>query len=75
MILPGWDYPNAWGSHAFRRGYGREAFEKGGLPALFLAGGWRSMAAFAYISAQQLASTQECDFHVEFSDSDEDDVA
>ncbi len=67
----GWDHPNSWGTHIFRRGYARECFQYGGLAAMFLAGGWKSVAAFGYLESTQLSSMEACDFHVDFSDSED----
>lgn len=67
----GWDQPEAWGTQALRRGYGRDCFLSGGLASMLQQGSWRGAAAFAYLSAQQLASIETCDVVLDFSDSDD----
>ena len=66
-----WPDPDTWGLHCWRRGWGREAFAAGGLAALFLSGGWKGVAAFAYLEAKQKSAIEGAEFCLNFSD-DED---
>ena len=62
----------AWGTHAFRRGWATEALRAGGVTALFYSGGWRGVAAFAYVDAQSRGAVSGAEFLVDFSDSSSD---
>ncbi len=68
-----WPDAHAWGTHCWRRGWGREAFAAGGLSALVLSGGWRGVAALGYLEARQRSKIAACDFALEFSDSESED--
>ena len=65
----GFPKAESWGTHAFRRGWADEALMHGGVPALFLSGGWRGVAAFGYASAQAKGAMQAAEWLVEFTDS------
>ena len=61
--------PQAWGTHAFRRGWATDALKAGGPTALFYSGGWRGLTAFAYASARARGALQAAEFLVEHSSS------
>ena len=61
-----------WGTHCFRRGFADEALKAGGPSALFFSGGWKGVAAFAYVQAQTRGALQSAEWLVDFSDSDDD---
>ena len=65
----GFPKAESWGTHAFRRGWADEALMHGGVPALFLSGGWRGVAAFGYASAQANGAMQAAEWLVEFTES------
>ena len=66
------DQAASWGTHAFRRGWATEALRAGGVTALFYSGGWRGVAAFAYVDAQSRGAISGAEFLVDFSDSSSD---
>ena len=67
-----WDDPDSWASHCFRRGWGQESYQHGGLGALFFSGGWKGLAAFGYLSAKQRSSMEAAEFAINWSDEDGD---
>ena len=68
-----WQDATRWGTHAFRRGYGREQFAKLGLIGLMAAGGWKShAAAIGYLHAKQKSHLSAMEFCIDQSDEEED---
>ena len=63
------DFPDAgsWGTHAFRRGWAEDALKAGGPSALFYSGGWRGVAAFAYVDATTRGELGAAEWLVQFS--------
>ena len=70
--LAGLPEPFSWGTHAFRRGWAQEALVAGEPSALFFSGGWKGVAAFAYVSAKSRGAQAAAKFLVDFSSSDDD---
>ena len=67
----GFEGAEAWGTHAFRRGWATECLQANGPEALFYSGGWRGVTAFAYASAQARGSLAAAEFLIEHSESSE----
>jgi len=65
----GFQHPESWGTHAFRRGFADEALQAGGPQALFFSGGWRGVAAFGYGSAQSRGAIAAAEWLIDHSDS------
>ncbi|CAK0801310.1 unnamed protein product [Prorocentrum cordatum] len=61
--------PDAWGTHAFRRGWATECLRANGTSALFCSGGWRGVTAFAYASATARSTVEAAEFLIDHSDS------
>ena len=61
--------PEAWGTHAFRRGFADEALRAGGPTALFFSGGWRGVAALGYASAQSRGAMAAAEWLIDHSES------
>ena len=69
----GWPSPTTWGTHAFRRGWARQAWELGGVDELSAGGGWKNpKTAKGYLSARQRSKIDACDFTVNLTDSGDD---
>ena len=69
-----WKDPSNWGTHAFRRGAAREAFQYGGLAALMHAGGWKSRGgAMRYLEKRQLSALEQAEYIIELSDEEGED--
>ena len=65
----GLQQPDAWGTHAFRRGWATECLQANGASALFYSGGWRGVTAFAYASAKARSTVEAAEFLIDHSDS------
>ena len=63
-----WPHPETFGLHAWRRGWGREKFNAGGIPALFESGGWRGVAAWGYLIALGKSEVENAEFVLNWSD-------
>ena len=65
----GFRAPEAWGTHAFRRGFADEALRAGGPTALFFSGGWRGVAALGYASAKSRGAMAAAEWLIDHSES------